>query len=948
MKITLTMFALTLAMLYRTSRSYSACDEVNVIFLIDTESIKNKGNNIINFISKIASDGTSEHAGFSIIVYGDNVPNNMDINLMTLLETGTITDRRKEESKITARLETKFTQIAMSNVDNVKSIGLLEAFNAGNSQEKGVKKHHTANYIGAGLHDDENEYFIFNYNGIDVFDTSDICELFKHVERTENKETVHVLLGQTSDLDSYVKQLHNRCKSKIIETQTVFNFDNIISGNGEFDEKQMELIFSITCPAEVDASYEFGSGSHMDLGNHVQWIDPETVIKCVLIDDNSYTPNLSANSYILIKDIIDDDSTFKKNDYLLAEKETLEKLIKTDPSCCDLMPVKIYKIVDDNDNNLDNSYVIRRLYVRIPSTPWEYISKSHVTGKIGISPETLNLCDDIKNNDNNNDNNYNYRRLRVADADLDANVKHLSLIGGPIVWAVDGEYERTSNVEKTWDKGQGTITATGSGDIYVDWGLSFEFDVWLNFKYYWDLIPGEIDVEFSIEGFFEANAWFNVKISTELTVKWEKILYWSKTYKPVIGGIPIIIRPFFQMDATVKTIPFHIHSGVECTFRYEFKKGYWIYTSSLTDSWDSGSIDETETRKKECSKKLGIGDEDNDILNSCDPIQLGFDVILEAYVGVTLYEVIAAWLRAELIIPFRIEIPELSTSICSSNSYECSANSLRASFKINKIELSFYFGYERGGIWDIIGDFLDPDNDDTDDTDIFQIDFAESTETLIAGPLELLGITSLGCVQLSDILPNRVTSHIGSLCCSDADPFANVFSAKITDKLNIQPSYLIWMITFIPMIFISIGFVCICGRLSTNVSSVPRIDDAEFNEVNVRKVKNVKGWVMRLKAVITAGSLAAILVIVINALFIMIKYPACPGDEYTSIIIIISWITSCIGYLLIRKIDVTYFVLTKISITRKVFWYVFEKILLFNVALAFVCIVFKPIDDCYY
>ena len=79
----------------------------------------------------------------------------------------------------------------------------------------------------------------------------------------------------------------------------------------------MEYFGSMTCPANVVTP----EGT-MDLGNHVQWIDIETIDSC----NTTFLPNeengepvnqLTDDSYLVVRDYRDDAATFLIGDYLV-------------------------------------------------------------------------------------------------------------------------------------------------------------------------------------------------------------------------------------------------------------------------------------------------------------------------------------------------------------------------------------------------------------------------------------------------------------------------------------------------------------------------------------------------------------------------------------------------------------------------------------------------------
>ena len=63
--------------------SYSACDDINIQFIIDTDSIINNSDNVENFIQYEIWNGSSEYSAISVTLYGDHITydNSIIINL---------------------------------------------------------------------------------------------------------------------------------------------------------------------------------------------------------------------------------------------------------------------------------------------------------------------------------------------------------------------------------------------------------------------------------------------------------------------------------------------------------------------------------------------------------------------------------------------------------------------------------------------------------------------------------------------------------------------------------------------------------------------------------------------------------------------------------------------------------------------------------------------------
>ena len=91
--------------------------------------------------------GSSEHSGFSVVIYGDVIPEEMDdINIVTLEQTTDVHQRVKEEEMIVKLLESTFDTIedaAKIKLDypQHRSVKLLDAFKTAHDQRKSPHAH---------------------------------------------------------------------------------------------------------------------------------------------------------------------------------------------------------------------------------------------------------------------------------------------------------------------------------------------------------------------------------------------------------------------------------------------------------------------------------------------------------------------------------------------------------------------------------------------------------------------------------------------------------------------------------------------------------------------------------------------------------------------------------------------------------------------------------------
>eukprot|EP01084_Bolivina_argentea_P025525 47472_1 len=152
----------------------SACDELDIIFIIDGYSILHDEalDNTELYISNIIQKGSSEHSAFSVILYGD-IPVDQKIQIVDLKDTASITYRAHEEKYILSQINAVSNTFEMSirQMSKWKYVPLYIALEIASSQQI-IQKPSAKKYkIGSGLNDksmsfrDGNTiYFIFKHN----------------------------------------------------------------------------------------------------------------------------------------------------------------------------------------------------------------------------------------------------------------------------------------------------------------------------------------------------------------------------------------------------------------------------------------------------------------------------------------------------------------------------------------------------------------------------------------------------------------------------------------------------------------------------------------------------------------------------------------------------------------------------------------------------------------
>ena len=139
-----TLFSVALISLFTNPLyAFSSCDDVDIIFLIDTESIIYNGDNIKQFIKSIIWDASSEQSGFSFILYGD-IPSDQRPLIIDLDDNYDIHSRQFEERRIMKRLSRVFKDVQNNfgaNNTEIKTVPIQRAFNIAQGQNKPNRTH---------------------------------------------------------------------------------------------------------------------------------------------------------------------------------------------------------------------------------------------------------------------------------------------------------------------------------------------------------------------------------------------------------------------------------------------------------------------------------------------------------------------------------------------------------------------------------------------------------------------------------------------------------------------------------------------------------------------------------------------------------------------------------------------------------------------------------------
>ena len=213
------------------ARSESVCDEVDILFVIDDESIlANGGDDIIDFIEYIALRESGEFAGFSVGVYGEKIPMDFPEILIDLVDTEAIHQRAPLIANMIDILRSSFDEIVSNVADggDSQSVSLSEVFNVMTTQPEPHRQHPKRDRICGddkdceiGLHDDSKRIFVFDHSSdlavdldadsiasdnADGFTSNEaICDIIDYIESSDTMgEGLLIMTGSVCTISPFL------------------------------------------------------------------------------------------------------------------------------------------------------------------------------------------------------------------------------------------------------------------------------------------------------------------------------------------------------------------------------------------------------------------------------------------------------------------------------------------------------------------------------------------------------------------------------------------------------------------------------------------------------------------------------------------------------------------------------------------------------------------------
>eukprot|EP01084_Bolivina_argentea_P271260 461495_1 len=210
----------------------------------------------------------------------------------------------------------------------------------------------------------------------------------------------------------------------------------------------------------------------------------------------------------------------------------------------------------------------------------------------------------------------------------------------------------------TFNFGVTEIIFTGNAIITLNVGYEFNMKLFLDYDFFWKFPDiNDIRLYFNIHGQWKLTTYFDVTFSAELEINLNKLLYIGKTFPFAIGVVPIVVKPFVDIGGYMRMQPFSITVGVECRHEETFEVGYRY---NLAADKNEGFRKRTIVEDK-CENTWKIIDESDH--GKCG-LHLGFDLVLNAKIGVGFYEIVNVFLQMTLTMPVRINVPETDYLVC--------------------------------------------------------------------------------------------------------------------------------------------------------------------------------------------------------------------------------------------------------------------------------------------
>eukprot|EP01084_Bolivina_argentea_P122429 216950_1 len=319
----------------------SVCDELDILLVIDSSTIVNHRNDIVGIVNSLVYDGANERSGFSVVAYGDldqhEFRNEDDIILIDIEHTKKIHKKKKKKQFIDKYLNSALDLMS----SNTKFIDIMDAVRIAVDNEQ--------------FSGDLKQIFIFQYDDTSI-PTESICELIN-------------LYGDNVHFINVNAFEPGTCGNEYIET---YLFDDIKS--------HPEILYDYSCPSTITGPDQ----EWIKLSKRANYMEINTIEKCELYYDSN-GGGLTEMSKIYVYDNVNDDATFKVDDFIIVQEDDFDLL----PMECQ---VGIFKI-----NSIDQGHTEGQLILFVTSpTIFEYITASNIKSKTVNAKENKKEKDEKK------------------------------------------------------------------------------------------------------------------------------------------------------------------------------------------------------------------------------------------------------------------------------------------------------------------------------------------------------------------------------------------------------------------------------------------------------------------------------------------------------------------------------------------------------------------------
>eukprot|EP01083_Nonionella_stella_P306862 1076321_1 len=650
---------------------YSTCDVIDIFFLIDTSSIRSDSEGVINLINSVIQSGSSEESGFSVIVYGDNVPNfngkKGNSVLCEIDETAAVYRRESQIERMNAILHTAFNQI-ISSVDNetMSDVTINEALRLAQheakmderlhqNRQRGERRRSQSNaWYAAGLNEDEDVFVVFDYHN-ELETSSKIYPLYHQYAANED-QSIHFVLGEELQIQQQARNHHHNIHSihAMPATQRItvsdpavlalmthfFVFDELIDDIGDDTvHSKWDQFLDLTCPANIQL--DENRTQTMGLSNHIQLLEPETLVDCIFVYKDTDETDLIANqSFMIFYDYLDDGSTatFNEGDYIILEEEDLLNATKN-AECIKFPILKLVELVD-TESDADNNRNILTFNVNEPQSFMDYITFANFDSDELEEAEQsrrrgIDWSKDLVPED--------MREIRPDNCPVDETK----------TWSA-ADYDGTFGPN-------GCYSITTGTDITLNYGADFKMEFKLGISAYGNLdwctycfvcppLPCGASFGFKTEGRagYKLSAKIRLEFESSIEVKIPKLLYKAKPKTVTIGGIPVHYKPWVRVDVKVKTEPIYAFAELLCEFGHSIAVGYeWRSDGNGRNDYLTGP----DAKANECGFDWGVSN-DEDHGTALDHI--GVTTTITASIGINLYELLSAQFIAEFVAPLMV------------------------------------------------------------------------------------------------------------------------------------------------------------------------------------------------------------------------------------------------------------------------------------------------------